>query len=236
MSTLMVDKGNWVGDRHKPFPFYNPSLGDIDTFVEKNMNLVRKIAYSCMSKTNLVVDVEDLIQEGVIGLMRAYQMYDPAKGAASTIATFHIRARILAYIRDDLPLIRKPAWVYEIMGNILIRKIEDNAPDQIAKTINRPVETVKMILDTYAWKMIYSDGLSEFDKGIDFDEMTIVFQDFSNELTALEKKVLLLKMSDMTHREIASKLGYSPGHIGNTIKKIGKKALMYFREEGANKI
>ncbi|MGR6762683.1 sigma factor [Paenibacillus sp. T2-29] len=236
MSTLVVDKSNWTGDRRKPFPFYNPSLGNIDTFVSENMNLVRKVAYSCMSKTNLVVDVEDLIQEGVIGLMRAYQLYDPAKGAMSTIATFHIRAKILAYIRDDLPLIRKPAWVYEVMGSILTRGLQDKPPKEIAKALNRPVETIEMILETYAWKMIYSDGLSEFDRGIDFDDMSIVFQDFAAALTPLEKEVLLLKIAGMTHRKMAKKTGYSPAYMGQISKKIEEKALLYCSEEGASEI
>lgn len=236
MSTLAMDIKCQTGDERKPSPFHNPNLGSIDEFVNDHMNLVRKIAYSCMSKTNLVVDVEDLIQEGVIGLMRAYQKYDPAKGAASTIATFQIRARILAYIRDDLPLIRKPAWIYEIMGNILTRKMENDTPDEIAKAINRPVETVKMILDIYAWKMIYTDGLSEFDKGIDFDDMPIVFQDFAAELTPMEKQVLQLKMAGMTHRKMATRLGYSPAYMGQISKKIEEKALLYCSEEGASGI
>lgn len=63
MSTLAMDKGNWTGDRRKPFPFYNPSLGNIEDYVSQNINLVRKIAYKFRSKTKLAVDVDDLIQE-----------------------------------------------------------------------------------------------------------------------------------------------------------------------------
>jgi RNA polymerase sigma factor (sigma-70 family) len=60
--------------------------------VERNMRLVATLARSFSVKDTVAVDVEDLIQEGALGLSRAAELFDPAKGYAfSTYAIWWIR-------------------------------------------------------------------------------------------------------------------------------------------------
>ena len=60
--------------------------------VERNMRLVAAQARSFNVRSSTAVDVEDLIQEGALGLSRAAELFDPCKGFAfSTYAVWWIR-------------------------------------------------------------------------------------------------------------------------------------------------
>ena len=61
-----------------------------------HMGLVRKVAYGMReSYTNSLTNFDDLVSEGTLGLIRAFELFDPEKGAKfSTYARFKIRGRI----------------------------------------------------------------------------------------------------------------------------------------------
>ena len=68
-------------------------------FVNKYINLVRKIAHSFK---NTGLDFDDLVQEGLLGLYEAHKNYDENRGATFiTFATHCIKNKILAYIKQE---------------------------------------------------------------------------------------------------------------------------------------
>ncbi|EOD80173.1 RNA polymerase sigma factor for flagellar operon [Grimontia indica] len=72
---------------------------------EQYSTLVKRIAHHLIARLPPNVQVEDLIQAGMIGLLEAQQNYDPSKGASfETYAGIRIRGAML----DD---IRKGDWV-----------------------------------------------------------------------------------------------------------------------------
>lgn len=73
--------------------------------IKANLKLVVKIAFEY--KKSFKNGVMDLIQEGTLGLIKASQKYDPAKGARfSYYASWWIRSFILKYILDNFRLVR----------------------------------------------------------------------------------------------------------------------------------
>jgi len=69
-------------------------------FIERYSSLVKRIAYHLMGRLPSSVQVEDLIQSGMIGLLEAQQNYDPTKGASfETFAGIRIRGAMLDEIR-----------------------------------------------------------------------------------------------------------------------------------------
>jgi len=68
--------------------------------VASHMDLVRKIAFHLKGRLPASVQVEDLIQAGVIGLLEALQNFDERRGASfSTYAGIRIRGAMLDEIR-----------------------------------------------------------------------------------------------------------------------------------------
>jgi RNA polymerase primary sigma factor len=84
--------------------------------VESNMRLVINIARSYRSRA---VPLEDLIQEGAIGLMYAIARFDPDKGFRfSTYATHWVRQSIGRAIDNKSKAIRLPAHISQSLRRI----------------------------------------------------------------------------------------------------------------------
>jgi RNA polymerase sigma-32 factor len=81
---------------------HDPAVGQ--SLIESHLRLVAKIARQCCSRRELL---PDLIQEGALGLMRAVEKYDPARGIRlSSYAAWWIRAYIYQYILANSRMMR----------------------------------------------------------------------------------------------------------------------------------
>jgi len=84
--------------------------------IESNMRLVINIA---KGYRNRAIPLEDLIQEGAIGLMQAAERFDPDKGFRfSTYATHWIRQAIGRAIDNKSKAIRLPAHVSQSLRKV----------------------------------------------------------------------------------------------------------------------
>jgi RNA polymerase primary sigma factor len=105
--------------------------------IESNMRLVINIA---KTYRNRAIPLEDLIQEGAIGLMQAAERFDPDKGFRfSTYATHWIRQAIGRAIDNKSKAIRLPAHVSQSLRKVekerarLSRELgTDPSPEQLA--------------------------------------------------------------------------------------------------------
>jgi len=90
--------------------------------VESNMRLVINIARTFHSRA---VPLEDLIQEGAIGLIQAIQRFDPDKGFRfSTYATHWVRQAIGRAIDNKAKAIRLPAHIVQTLRKVERLKAE----------------------------------------------------------------------------------------------------------------
>ncbi len=77
----------------------------IDRLVREHAQLVKRIAYHLLARLPASVQVDDLIQAGMIGLMEAARRYDDGQGASfETYAGIRIRGTML----DEL---RRSGWL-----------------------------------------------------------------------------------------------------------------------------
>lgn len=121
--------------------------------IESNMRLVINIARAYQSR---LVPLEDLIQEGAIGLIQATERFDPDKGFRfSTYATHWIRQCISRAIDNKAKAIRLPAHVSQSLRRIererqrLLRELgKDPTNDQIALAMGISVNKLNLIIES----------------------------------------------------------------------------------------
>ncbi|SNX54076.1 RNA polymerase sigma factor RpoD/SigA [Thermoanaerobacterium sp. RBIITD] len=88
-----------------------------DILVEHNMRLVWKMA-SKLSKPGFEID--DLVQEGLIGLIIAIDKYDYTRGYKfSTYSVWYIRQRIQRYMKNTSKSVRLPIHIQEKINKVL---------------------------------------------------------------------------------------------------------------------
>jgi RNA polymerase sigma factor for flagellar operon FliA len=76
------------------------SAPDLDALVRKHADLVKRIAYHLAGRLPPQVEVEDLIQAGMMGLLEAAQHYSSGRGASfETYAGIRIRGAMLDALR-----------------------------------------------------------------------------------------------------------------------------------------
>lgn len=104
--------------------YQKDSQGELfDQIVRNNIRLVESIAGSYSKKIGHQMEFDDLVQEGILGLMKAIKKFDPEKGYQfSTYATWWIRQSITRAIVDKGYIIRVPVHMYETINKVL--KIE----------------------------------------------------------------------------------------------------------------
>ncbi len=74
--------------------------GDRESLVTRHAPLVKRIAYHLLARLPASVEVDDLIQDGMIGLLEAARQYSPDKGASfETYASTRIRGAMIDQMR-----------------------------------------------------------------------------------------------------------------------------------------
>lgn len=90
-----------------------------EKITEANLLLVVKIAMTIQQKRKLHADIlQDMIQEGNLGLLRAIERFDYKKGwKFSTYATWWIYQRVTRFLSDNMGTIRVPVHMQEYLNN-----------------------------------------------------------------------------------------------------------------------
>ena len=79
----------------------------INNLIEGNLDLVKKIAWQIFGRVQKVVEIEDLIQQGMEGLVAAAQKYSPKEGVNfQQYAQLRIRGSIIDFLRKNSNLCR----------------------------------------------------------------------------------------------------------------------------------
>ena len=86
---------------------YSETPKNINLLIENNMGLVRKIAWHMHGRVKSAVEIEDLIQIGMYGLVTAAQNYVVKEGVSfASYAGIRIRGEIVDHLRRNSNLCR----------------------------------------------------------------------------------------------------------------------------------
>jgi len=132
-----------------------------DELVEVHASLVKRIAYHLISRLPSCVQVDDLIQAGMIGLLEAGRNYDATQGASfETYAGIRIRGSMLDEIRkgDWTPrsLHRKVREISQAMRQIETEMGRDARDDEVAKRLDMSLEEYHRVLQDASSHQIVS--------------------------------------------------------------------------------
>ncbi len=87
--------------------YQNDKEKSINYLIESNLDLVKKIAWQIFGRVSNIVEVEDLVQQGMEGLIQAAQKYSPKDEIKfSQYAYLRIRGSIIDFLRKNSNLCR----------------------------------------------------------------------------------------------------------------------------------
>ncbi|PMQ01819.1 MAG: flagellar biosynthesis protein FliA [Dictyoglomus sp. NZ13-RE01] len=187
--------------------------------------------------------IEDLIQVGYIGLIKAIKNYDPKKGQFSTYASYCIMGEISHYLRDRGSIIKFPKTIRKLFFEMesYIQEIfqkENRVPsiEEISKKLNLKKESVEELMklrenffvqsvddeDFYIdWTKIRSERLESFQLPI---EDKIQLEIAINSLPEIQRKIIYyIFYYDLTQSEVAKKLQISQAQVSKLLKIALKK-------------
>lgn len=222
--------------------------------ISSNLRLVVKFAMPFLHTSSL--DYDDLVQEGIIGLMRAVEKYDYTRGFRfSTYASYWIRQAIQRAIMNLGETIRFPAHIQEKIRSlrravrVLYRVNGGRTPAlrELHHELNWPIEQVQFILDLMYMTMVSTEapigkdsdttlqdilpgsGPSPQDIAEEASEVQAV-DDALCALSAREKEILKSRFGIDDHPEqTLEEIGQRFGLTRERIRQIEERALLRLR-------
>ncbi len=183
---------------------------DKDQLIARYAPLVKRIAYHLMAKLPASVQVEDIIQNGMLGLLDAISRYEEGLGAKfETYAVQRIRGAMLDGLRENdwLPRsLRREMRRIETAVHTL-EQLHGRQPSEgeLATALGMTLpEYQKMLQEARGYQLVYFEDFGE-EEDDDFLERHIVGGETMDPLTLLENSnmrgVLVQAIEDLPERE-----------------------------------
>ena len=206
--------------------------------------LVRKIAYSLARRTSDPLD--DLMQVGQIGLLKAIEKYNPFAAASfKTYATALITGEIRHYLRDKSSMIKAPRQIYELYYrmNLVVHQLSElhgRTPTdvEIAEALQCGISQVNQVLEADRRRQPISlDQFAISDDGPETSYLEKLVDEHYAEKVHLQETRLVLEHAmqvlkpelkdvifktyydDKTQTEIACELGISQMQVSRRLRK-----------------
>jgi len=175
-----------------------------DHLVLANIRLVFSIARRYLGHG---LTIEDLVQEGNTGLMRAASKFDWRRGHKfSTYATWWVRQAITRAIADHSRLIRIPVHMNDQINSIykakhyLFQQLRrEPTPEEIAAVVGAKPSKIKLALES-------SQSVVSLESPIDDEGETEMGELLADESTPLPSEIALMHEQHQRIRQMLSKL------------------------------
>ncbi|MCF2527596.1 SigB/SigF/SigG family RNA polymerase sigma factor [Yinghuangia sp. KLBMP8922] len=214
-----------------------------NALVELNLPLVRFTAARFRSRGE---PVEDLVQVGVIGLIKSINRFDITRGVEfPTFAVPTVEGEIKRYFRDAGWAVRVPRRLQELRMDLAradeeLTQYHDRAPTdrELADRLGIPEEVVaegQIARNAYTAGSLdaalpgdlsgsrddsLSRRLAYEEPAFDMVEAVVALRPLIAELSARERLILRLRfVDDLTQREVGAQLGISQMHVSRLLSR-----------------
>lgn len=212
--------------------------------VSQMIPVVRRIARTIARRSYDPVD--DMIQAGFIGLLKAIEKYSKEKNDNFRVyAGYFIIGEMKHYLRDKLNMIRVPAHIQELVTrinsftrNLSQEEIIELTSEDVAMALDVPVKKVDFALqmdrrkstmsleevftpsdDSLGYEELLADNSYERER--EYAEINILFDEVVNLLPPEERVLIdMYYKQDMSQKEIADALQLSQMGISRRMKNV----------------
>ncbi|WP_432093966.1 RNA polymerase sigma factor SigF [Streptomyces sp. bgisy100] len=214
-----------------------------NTLIELNLSLVR---YAAARFRNRSEDMEDIVQVGTIGLIKAIDRFDLSREVEfTTFAVPYIIGEIKRFFRDTSWSVHVPRRLQELRLDIA------KATDEMSRTLGRAPTTAELAdrleLSTeevveglvasngYAAASLdvpvdenseggggtYADRLGDVDPALEGVENLQALKPLVEDLPPRDRRILQLRFgAELTQAEIGAELGVSQMHVSRLLSKV----------------
>jgi len=216
-----------------------------DQIVARVMPYVKKIAHGLARRSS--DPVEDLIQVGNIGLLKAVEKFNPLVGSSfKTYATYFITGEIRHYLRDKTSMIKAPRQMYELYYRInqIVSKLTEQLgrtptdlelADELQCPVNKitqaqdierrrlPVSLDQFMVndsggnDTVYMERLVDQNQTEFTET--YENKMVVERAMHTLKEDLREVVRMTYYEDLSQTEIAERLGISQMQVSRRLRK-----------------
>lgn len=248
MTSKTSGKSAWDKEKTRELFRRFKEEGDMDArekLVMSHLNLVRFIANKFKNRGE---PIDDLVQVGYLGLLKAIDRFDPSRGLEfTTFATPTIMGEIKRHFRDKGWSVRVPRRLQELSAKV--NQATDTLTSQlqrsptIAEIADYLDATVDEVLEAMESSSAYSSVSLEAPSGADDDDTPSVIDRYATEDSDLaftddriiieealasfsprERDVIEMRfLKGMTQIEIAEKLGISQVQVSRLLRRTLKK-------------
>ena len=225
-----------------------------EQLIVSHLNLVRFLASKFKNRGE---PMDDLLQVGTIGLIKAIDRFDPARGLEfTTFATPTIMGEIKRHFRDRGWSVRVPRRLQELSAKVntttdeLTRELQ--RPPSVAEVAERLGATVDEVLEAMESSTAYSsvplegtgqdsdedapsvlDHYAAEDGDLAASDDRMVIEEAINSFTPREQAVIRMRFEEgLTQVEIAERLGISQVQVSRLLRKVVKQVQERIDPEG----
>lgn len=215
-----------------------------EQLIVSHLNLVRFLASKFKNRGE---SLDDLIQVGTIGLIKAIDRFEPQRGLEfTTFATPTIMGEIKRHFRDKGWSVRVPRRLQELSAKVnttteeLTKKLQRSPTvEEIAQELGTSAEEVLEAMESSSAYSSVSleatnpgddesssvlDHYATEDENLAASDDRIVLEETIKDFSPREKEIVRLRFVDgLTQVEIANKLGISQVQVSRLLRRTLKK-------------
>lgn len=210
---------------------------DPDRLIAEHLPLVRRIAWHVHGRVSKAIEIEDLVQTGVIALIEAARAYQDRGHAFATYAKLRIRGAMIDGLRKHAAACRSAshkrrtleattAHLQHILGRMPTNSevaTELGLDDTGFRDMQQSAQSLRIesIDDLYSdHSMWFADATESADEGMERAELHSLAADAIRSLPTREATILQMYfVEEMNLEEIGLTLGLTPARICQIKKK-----------------